>query len=474
MTETNRPRHAAESDPAKTAGTAAQPTATPNTPDVETAETPDATDATTATSLDTAGGAMRPSAVPVSGQSGIVPGGPDSLMRKIFTGSGMVSVLAVLLALILGGLLIASTDKAVSASAGYLLARPSDFFSAVWSAATRSYVALFQGSVFNPRGTGAAGQFAPLMETLTIATPLITAGLGVALAFRAGLFNIGAQGQIIMAGILASWVGFALHLPVGLHLLLVLVAGVVGGAVWGGIVGVLKARTGAHEVIVTIMFNYIALYFLRYLLDTPALQRPGETTPISPILDPSADYPQILGSQYRLHLGFVLAIAAPVFVWWVLNRSPIGFEFRAVGANPKAALTAGINVPRATILVMTIAGALAGMSGVAQVAGTEKVLTDGVAATYGFDAITVALLGRSSPWGTFAAGLLFGAFRAGAVQMQIQTGTPIDIVLVVQSLIVLFIAAPPLVRAIFGLNPRKKKAATAGKTKKAATNGGAA
>lgn len=408
-------------------------------------------------SVDTAGGAMEPSAVPATAQSGHLPGGPDTLMRKIFTGSGMVSVLAVLLALIIGGLLIASTDERVSTTAGYLFARPTDFLGAVWNAATRSYIALFQGSVFNPRGNGLALQFAPLMETLTIATPLITAGLGVALAFRAGLFNIGGQGQIIMAGIVAAWVGFALDLPVGLHLLLVLAAGIIGGAVWGGLVGLIKARTGAHEVILTIMFNYIALYFLRYLLNTPAFQRPGESNPISPILDPTAVYPQILGTQYRLHLGFVLAIAATVLVWWLLNRSTVGFEFRAVGANPKAAQTAGINVSRSTILVMALAGGLAGMAGVAQVAGTEKVLTDGVAATYGFDAITVALLGRSTPWGTFAAGLLFGAFRAGAVQMQIQTGTPIDIVLVVQSLIVLFIAAPPLVRAVFGLNPRKKK-----------------
>ncbi|MFC7848834.1 ABC transporter permease [Arthrobacter sp. NPDC057388] len=425
-------------------------------------------------SLDTAGGAMEPSAVPASAQSGKIPGGAESLARRIFTGSGMVSVLAVLLALILGGLLIALTDKQVGTTATYLLARPSDFFSALWSAATRSYVALFQGSVFNPRGSGLAGQVAPLMETLTIATPLITAGLGVAIAFRAGLFNIGAQGQIIVAGILAAWAGFALHLPPGLHLLLVLVAGIAGGAFWGGLVGYLKARTGAHEVIITIMFNYIALYFLQYLLNTPAFQRPGETNPISPILDPSAVYPQIFGTQYRLHLGFLLAIATTVFVWWLLARSTVGFEFRAVGANPKAAQTAGINVSRSTVLVMAIAGGLAGMAGVAQVAGTEKVLTDGVAATYGFDAITVALLGRSTPWGTFAAGLLFGAFRAGAVQMQIQTGTPIDIVLVVQSLIVLFIAAPPLVRAVFGLNPRRKKAARSARSTTAATTGGAA
>ncbi len=475
MSENNEPRRSSEPDPDLNP----EPLDAPETGPAAVAETKTgapADDAALATSLDTASGAMRPSAVPVSAQSGSLAaaGDSDSVLRQIFTGNGIVTALAVLLALILGGLLIASTDKEVAATSSYFFARPADFLAAVWSAATSSYVALFQGSVFNPRGSGLGGQFAPLLETLTIATPLITAGLGVALAFRAGLFNIGAQGQIIMAGIVAAWVGFELELPVGLHLLLVVLAGVVGGAVWGGLVGVLKARTGAHEVIVTIMFNYIALYLVRYLLDTPAFQRPGETTPISPLLDPSAVYPQLFGSQYRLHLGFLLAIAATVFVWWLLNRSTIGFEFRAVGANPNAALTAGINVPRATILVMAIAGGLAGLAGVAQVAGTEKVLTDGVAATYGFDAITVALLGRSTPWGTFAAGVLFGAFRAGAVQMQIQTGTPIDIVLVVQSLIVLFIAAPPLVRAVFGLNPRKKKAVSAGKSQQAAATGGAA
>ncbi|MFJ5861681.1 ABC transporter permease [Pseudarthrobacter sp. NPDC092439] len=457
MTDKHEPKHVAGGEPAA-----------PHHPSPAEEET------AAVVSVDTAGGAMEPSAVPATAQSGLLPGQPDTLLRRIFTGSGMVSVLAVLLALIIGGLLIASTDKQVATTGGYFLARPTDFLAAVWNAATGSYIALFQGAVFNPRGASAAAQFAPFMETLTIATPLITAGLGVALAFRAGLFNIGAQGQIIMGGILAAWVGFALHLPLGLHLLLVLVAGIAGGALWGGLVGVLKARTGAHEVILTIMFNYIALYFLRFLMSTPAFQRPGETNPISPVLDPTAVYPQILGSQYRLHLGFILAIGATLLVWWLLNRSTVGFEFRAVGANPSAARTAGINVSRSTILVMAIAGALAGMSGVAQVAGTEKVLTDGVAATYGFDAITVALLGRSTPWGTFAAGLLFGAFRAGAVQMQIQTGTPIDIVLVVQSLIVLLIAAPPLVRAVFGLNPRRRKPVRATKSRQAASTGGAA
>ncbi|MGO4144680.1 ABC transporter permease [Paenarthrobacter sp. YAF11_1] len=408
-------------------------------------------------SLDTAGGMLEPSIVPVSSQSGDSGAQQGSLIRRIVMGNGFVSVLAVIVALFLGGLLIASTDAQVAKTAGYLFARPADFLSALWSAMTESYVALFQGSVFNPRQG-----LQPLLETMTVATPLICAGLGVALAFRAGLFNIGAQGQIIISATLAAYVGFAWHLPFGLHLLVVIIMGVLGGALWGAIVGILKARTGAHEVIVTIMLNYVALFLLDFLLNTAAFRRPGDNSPISPRLDESATYPVLIPGS-RLHLGFLVAIALTFGVWWLLNRSTIGFEFRAVGANPIAARTAGVKVSRATILVMAMAGALAAFGGIAQVAGTEKVLTGGVAAQIGFDAITVALLGRSTPWGTFFAGLLFGAFRAGAVQMQIQTGTPIDIVLVVQSLIVLFIAAPPLIRSIFRLEPKKKN-----KTPKAA------
>lgn len=405
--------------------------------------------------LDTAGGTIEPSLVPVSSQSGDTGHQQGTLMRRIVMGNGFVSVLAVVVALFLGGLLIASTDSDVARTSSYVFARPSDFLTALWNAMTKSYVALFQGSVFNPRQG-----FQPLLETMTVATPLICAGLGVALAFRAGLFNIGAQGQIIMSATLAAYAGFTWHLPFGLHLLLVVVMGVIGGAFWGAIVGILKARTGAHEVIVTIMLNYVALFLLDFLLNTAAFRRPGDNSPISPRLDESATYPVFIPGS-RLHVGFIVAVVLTYGVWWLLNRSTIGFEFRAVGANPIAARTAGVKVPQATILVMAMAGALAGFGGVAQVAGTEKVLTGGVAAQIGFDSITVALLGRSTPWGTFFAGLLFGAFRAGAVQMQIQTGTPIDIVLVVQSLIVLFIAAPPLIRSIFRLETKKKKTAKA-------------
>ena len=221
---------------------------------------------------------------------------------RITQGPGLVSVLAVFVALVLGGLLIAATDAKVATTAGYLFSRPSDFFQALWAAGTDSYVSLFKGSIYNSRQG-----FEPFLETLTVSTPLICAGLGVALAFRAGLFNIGAQGQIIIGAIMASYAGFAWHLPFGVHLLLVILMCVLGGAVWGGLVGLLKARTGAHEVILTIMFNYVALYFLYFLLNTQAFQRPGETNPISPIMDPSAVFPALPGS--RLHLGFVMAIA---------------------------------------------------------------------------------------------------------------------------------------------------------------------
>ncbi|KAA9394659.1 ABC transporter permease [Kocuria coralli] len=362
-------------------------------------------------------------------------------------GSALQPVLAIIAALLLGGVLIAATDERVMRATGYFFSRPTDTFAAAWRAASSAYEAMFYGAVFNPSGDTFTRQIYPLTETLTVATPLIFAGLGVAIAFRAGLFNIGAQGQILIGATLAAYVGFAWSMPLPLHLLLVIVAGVIGGGIWGGFVGLLKARTGAHEVIVTIMLNYIAANLLAYLLTRPAFLREGSTNPLSPPVAETAQFPLLLGPPFRLHWGFLLAIAATVFMWWVLNRSTIGFEIRAVGSNPRAAKTAGINVTKGFVVVMVMAGGFAGLAGVAQISGTEGSLSAGVAASFGFDAITVALLGRSTPLGTFLAGLLYGGFRAGAVTMQTMTGTNVDIVLVVQSLIVLFIALPPLFSA---------------------------
>jgi len=350
----------------------------------------------------------------------------------------VVSAAAVVLALLVGAVLIIASDAEVAATWGYFFAYPPDALAASWTAVSDAYSTLFLGAV---------GGWKPITETLVQATPLICAGLGVSLAFRAGLFNIGAQGQLIVGAVCAGWIGFTFDLPVGLHLLVAVVAGLAGGALWGGLVGVLKARTGAHEVIVTIMLNYVALYILQWLLTTNAFQLPGRNDPISPVAATSAQFPAWAGS--RLHLGFLVAIAAAAAVWWLLERSTTGFELRAVGANPDAARTAGMSVGRAYTVAMLVAGALAGLAGVQQVLGTNAPLTDGIAGTVGFDSITVALLGRASPLGTVVAGLVFGALNAGGLQMQIQTQTPLTLTTVLQATIVLFIAAPALVRAVF-------------------------
>lgn len=375
----------------------------------------------------------------------------EQALHEILTSNWLVTVLAIVLALVLSGVLIAAADAAVQESAAYLFARPADFFTAVWTSVSGAYLALFQGAIFDPTASTFARAIRPITETMTVSVPLIFAGLGLGIGFRAGLFNIGAQGQIILGAVFAGYVGFALDLPPVVHLVLAVVAAAIGGGLWAGIAGVLKARTGANEVIVTIMLNNIAVYLVAFLLTTTAFQRGDSNNPISPPIKETALFPLLLGPQFRLHAGFLLAIAAAFGVWWLMNRSTIGFQFRAVGSNSSAARVAGISVNANYVWVMVVAGALAGLGGAAQVLGTEKVLTAGVAASFGFDAITVALLGRSKPLGTVLAGLLFGALRAGGFAMQARTGTPIDIVLVVQSLIVLFIAAPPLVRAVFRL-----------------------
>ncbi|MEF3405171.1 ABC transporter permease [Agromyces sp. CCNWLW203] len=421
-------------------------------------------------------GAIAPEPVPSASAASKAPDDdvpPPSkwhtMLRQIATGNALISVLSVVLALLVGAIMIAFTDERVQETAGYFFARPGDMLFAVWDSVAGAYSALFQGSIYNFRRDTFAAGIRPLTETLTFATPLIAGGLGVALAFRVGMFNIGGRGQMLIAASIAGWIGFAVDLPWGLHMLVALVGGLVGGALWAAIAGVLKARTGAHEVIVTIMLNYVAFYLVSWMLRTPGLlQAPGSSNPKTPAMKENATFPGLLdwlAPGYNLHLGFVIAVAATVLVWWILNRSSLGFKFRAVGINPNAARVAGINVKGMYVYAMLISGALLGLAGVNQVLGTVTTgFTAGIDAGIGFDAITVALLGRSTPWGTFAAGILFGAFKAGGFSMQAAEGVPIEIVLVVQSLIVLFIAAPPLVRTIFGLpdpskQPKRRKAA---------------
>ena len=346
-----------------------------------------------------------------------------------------VTAAAFAIALLIGAVIVALSDDEVIESMGYFFSYPWDFFSRSGDAIGSSYWALVKGSV----GSGNA-----IVSTLERSAPLICAGLGVTLAFRAGLFNIGAQGQLIVAAICTAYVGFTWSLPPGLHLLVALVAGLVGGAIWGGLTGFLKARTGAHEVITTIMFNYLAASLLFYALSKNTFQRPGRDDQLSPPVKDSAAFPEVFG----IHLGVVLAFAAAAAVWWILDRSTWGFELRAVGANAEASRTAGMSVAKVYTLAMLLAGALAGLAAVMQLLGTQNSLSTTLPGSIGFDAITVALLGRATPLGTVLAGLLFGAMSVGGVAMQASAGTPKELTDVLQALIVLFVAAPALVKGM--------------------------
>ena len=337
----------------------------------------------------------------------------------------LVPALAVLTALLIGGVIILLTGGGI----GDVLA---------------AYQALLVGSV---------GSVKAISETLTAATPLILSGLAVAIAFRAGLFNIGGEGQIVIGGTFAVFAGFAFAgLPLVIHLPLALAFGILGGALWGFVPGLLKAKTGAHEVIVTIMMNFIAYRTLDYLLKTELFQREGRNDPVSKTVEASAQLPQLLGwlnPALRVHLGLIVALLVTAFIWWLLFRTTTGFEFRAVGANPSAARYAGMSTTKVYILVMMIAGGLAGLAGANQVLGVLDRATPGFSASLGFDGIAVALLGRSNPWGVVGAALLFGGLRAGGQQMQVSAGVGIDLIAVVQALIIIFVAAPSLITSLY-------------------------
>ena len=380
------------------------------------------------------------------------------VLRDIMSSQGTVIAAAIVLSLLIGALLVAAFNPGVISTAGYLFARPGDFFAAAGQAISDYFTSLFRGAVFDYEARTVVRMFRPLTETLTNSVPLIFAGLAVGVAFRGGLVNIGAQGQLIMGAIAAVFVGFAVQLPPGVHLLATLLAAAIAGSLWGLLVGVLKARVNANEVILTIMMNSIAALLLRYSLKTETFIGGGYPGRSLSVAD-GAGYPSLLGPQFRLHWGFVLALVVAVGVWWLMERSTLGFEIKAVGTNPDAARTAGISVPATIITVMAISGALSGLAGTAPALGTEKFLTIGIAANYGFDALTVALLGGSRPRGIVAAGILFGALNAGSSLMQAAAHIPVDIVQVSQAIIVLMIAAPPLVRWLLRLpSPRTEEA----------------
>jgi len=350
----------------------------------------------------------------------------DSLPRRVWSVLA-VPVVAIVLALIVGAVVIF-------------------IFSLLVSRATfdpglplKAYGALVSGSL---------GSFDGLVETCVQAAPLLLAGLGVAVGFRAGLFNIGAQGQFLLGALGSVWIGAALaDASPFISIPLALVVGVLIGALWAGIAGYLKATSGAHEVVTTIMLNYTALAVLSWIVVGP-LRLTNSPQPVTAGVGQAA-LPVFIGQDG--HIGILLALAAVPLMWFLLYRTTIGFEIRSVGANPEAARYAGMRPRFVIILTMALAGGLAGLAGGITLLGLNHQMPAGYSTTVGFDAITVALLGRSNPWGVLPASLLFGAMRAGAGLMQIQAGVPAELVYIIQAIILLFLIIDVLLRKLPGL-----------------------
>ncbi len=388
--------------------------------------------------------------------------GAKSGRRSALLENMLMPILAVFTGLVIGGLvIIVSNDEAIAAWI-HFFQNPLAAFAASWNALATGYGALFVGAFGHPGDMIAGIQtyfatgdnkallsaFYPITESLTASTPYIFAGLAVALGFRCGLFNIGAEGQFYMGALGSAFVGYSIvGLPWFIHLPLALLGGAAAGAIWGAIPGYLKAKFGAHEVVNTIMMNWIAFRLSDWLLTGP--MKASGYRPVTPVIEASAELPRFFPDPLRFNWGFPLALAFAFLVYWFLFKTTLGFEIRAVGANPDAAKYSGMSVVRNFVLVMTLSGALAGMAGAAQVLGTDHWVGQGFSAGYGFDSIALALLGKSHPLGVVLAALLFGFLRGGATSMQSLAGIPIDMISVIQGLVIIFVAAPAIIRWIY-------------------------
>jgi simple sugar transport system permease protein len=391
--------------------------------------------------------------------------GPEAEERRSsWSGNLLLPALAVFTGLVVGSVIIALSNDAAIAAWGNFFRNPLGALKASLDAVIQAYGALFSGALGRPADVFAGLQsflatgdraalykaIYPFTESLVLSTPYIFAGLSVAVGFRCGLFNIGAEGQFFMGALAAAFVGYSIEgLPAYIHLPLAILAGALAGAIWGAIPGFLKARFGAHEVVNTIMMNWIAFRLSDWLLNGP--MKAGGFRPVTPNVAVTAEIPRFFPDPLRFNWGFVLALVMAVVVYWLLFKTTLGFEIRAVGANPDAAKYAGMSVVRNFVLVMTISGALAGLAGTVQVLGVDHWVGQGFSAGYGFDSIALALLGKSHPFGVVLSALLFGILRGGATTMQSLARIPIHIISVIQGMVIIFVAAPAIIRWIYRL-----------------------
>jgi ABC-type uncharacterized transport system permease subunit len=383
-------------------------------------------------------------------------------LRRIL-GPAVVPILAVLTAFIVGSVFIMITDFDNLRRLG---TDPLGAIGGAFGNVIEAYKALLIGAFGDPAQVAAALQtgeprriaaaIRPITETLVSATPLIFTGLAVAVAFRTSVFNIGVEGQFILGAFGATVALLLLRgAPAPVPLIGATIAGVLTGALWGFIPGFLKARTGAHEVITTIMLNYVAAQIVLFGLRSDFLRQEGSSQPISKVLTPIARVPGILDPfglpSLRLHYGFVLALIVAALVSWFLFKTTKGFELRAAGFNLTAARYAGMSASGSIILAMAISGGLAALGGSMEVLGTVPQMSNDISSGFGFNAIALALLAGNRPAGVVAAALLFGALRTGGGLMQVRTGIPLDLLFFIQALVIMFVAAPNLVRSIYRL-----------------------
>jgi simple sugar transport system permease protein len=384
------------------------------------------------------------------------------LLEEISKSSLTIIILAIFTGLVLGGILAAGTTQEIyEAFDESFITGITESLKFIWE----TYSSLFIGSVGNPSKMFSAlfsgdsqeirSAFKPFLESLVVTTPYLLTGVAVALAFQAGVFNIGGEGQLFMGSIMAGWAGWTFKgLPSIIHVPLALSIGILAGALWGFIPGWLKAKTGSHEVINTIMMNYIAFNLSQYLIIGP-FQDPNESFKTR-FVEESARLWRFFEDPLRLHVGFIIAIVVAILVWYVLYKTTWGFEFRIVGLNPNAAKYAGINSSLITILALTISGAIAGLAGAIEMLGVNFRAVQSLTTGYGFDAIAIALLAKNHPLWVIVTAMLFGFMRQGSRVMQINTGIPIDIISILQGFILFFIAAPAIIRTIYRLKEPKQ------------------